>query len=323
MKYKYAMVALMVTSLGLMACSSDTTTTLPKYDDSDLKGRVAALESVTQTQGQAIAANALAISTESSARQDADDALSARLDAEEAARQSGDAQLAGQLASAVLVQSGVNVVLQAQISYLMGQLANILLVKIPGLQSQINNKASISYVNGQISQVNSDIDVINARLDGLDDTDASLQAQIDALSFEVDDSKVGVFKCNMATSEERFLKIGGKYYGVMNLVTTETIQVRTESNPITYTNLKLCVKYDDGEIDKMKLPGGNGSCPSSWSSIGGNTITVPAYSVANKTVVTSTQISLEQLLPGQSYTTTDGTTPCSYNGNGTNLVEVQ
>jgi len=155
----------------------------------------------------------------------------------------------------------------------------------------------------------------------------NLQAQIDDVSVaqaatqaQLDQEGVKVYKCDSPTSTERILKINNTFYAVMNRVTTEVVQVVTGSTSTTYTNPKLCLKDD-----KAKLPGGNGDCPSSWTAVGGDTVTVPSYSTASKTVVTSVKMALDPIDNG-SYVTTDGGPACSFNinnGVATNLVQVQ
>lgn len=243
------------------------------------------------------------LNTESNARLNGDNQLAADLQIEIANRIAGDQHSSAQLTAAVFAQSITNVAVQFQLALINGKL-NQLTNKTNSLQSQVNNlNADLNALENQVNNLNSS--VLNLQL--------SLQAQIDNLSVsqaatqaQLDQQGVQLFKCNSSSSSERIMKINGKFYGVMNRVTTETVQVVTGSTSTSYTNPKLCLKDE-----KAKLPNGNGDCPSSWTAVGGNTVVVPSYSTANKTVVTSVKIALDILTDG-SYATTDGGPACYF-----------
>lgn len=259
------------------------------------------------------------LDAESDAREAGDDALAADLQVEIANRIAGDQQNSAALATAVFIQSLTNVAVQVQLALINNKL-NQLTNKTNSLQSQVNNiNANLDAIEASVQALNAD--VLNLEL--------NLQSQIDSLSIQqaatqaqLDQQGVQLFKCNAASSTERMMKINGRFYAVMNRVTTETVQVITGSSSTTFTNPKLCLKDE-----KAKLPGGNGQCPSSWTAVGGDTVSVPSYSTANKTVVTSVKMALDLLVDG-SYVTTDGGPACSFSisGGGTNssgLIAVQ
>lgn len=169
----------------------------------------------------------------------------------------------------------------------------------------------------------------------LADLDSSLQAQIDVLSIQqaatqaqLSEQGVQLFKCNSPDSTERIMKINGKFYAVMNRVTTKTVQVVTGSSSATYSTPDLCRTF----LGVLVLPNSGGVCtPSSGpfksTKIPGQTVTVPSYSTASVTLVDSVKIALDILTDG-GYSTTDGGTACNFSISGggtvaTNLVQVQ
>lgn len=181
----------------------------------------------------------------------------------------------------------------------------------------------------QASLISSSVAAI-ALLDGraalLETSVADLVQQAIDLTARMDREGVVVYKCvspppSSSSSEERFFKINGKFYGAMNQVTTGTSTVASAATPMTVTVPKLCLSV----LGTVKLPNGAGNCTGlGWSVMPGTgvTTTIPQNTSSNITVVTSVQISLEELLSGSNYATTDGTATCTFNGNGTNLVPV-
>jgi archaellum component FlaC len=348
---KFLMVLLALTVVG---CSSDKVT-LPDHNGriTELERRADLNDQLDSAQSLLIQANADAIAAETAARiaadqdleaslqqeiQDraaADSVLQGLLNDEAAARQAGDDSLAEQLqleianriagdqqnsqalATAVFVQSLTNVAVQIQLGLINNKITQ-LTNKTNSLQSQVNN------INNDINALEASVQSLNNDLNTLE---SYLQSQIDSLSMQqsatqaqLDQEGVKVYKCNAASSTERMFKINGTFYGVMNRVTTEQVQVITGSSSTSFTNPVLCLKDD-----KAKLPGGNGQCPSSWTTVGGNTVNVSAYSTATKTVVTSVKMAMDPFSNG-SYITTDGGPACSFsinNGVATNLVQVQ
>jgi len=274
----------------------------------------------SQARQNADAQQAAALAAETTARINGDNALSTLIAQEKAARIAGDNAQANALAAAVFAQSIINGIVQVQIANINS--------KFPVINSQLNS------LQNQINQTNSDLNALESQINSLNVSISNLQLQQQAteadvadirndivnLQSQIDQYGVKVYKCNAPTSTERILKINNTFYGVMNRVTTEVVQVVTGSTSTTFTNPKLCLKDE-----KAKLPGGNGDCPSSWTAVGGNTVTVPSYSTASKTVVTSVKMALDPIDNG-SYVTTDGGPACSFsvnNGVATNLVQVQ
>lgn len=259
------------------------------------------------------------IEDEVSARQSGDNSLSSQLQIEIANRIAGDNVNSAALSFAVLTQSLVNFGVQSNIAVINSKI------------NQINNK--INNLTSRVEGLEEDVDVLQAETNrlavDLSFLESSLRAEIDLVSAQATATQaqlnregVKVFKCNSASSTERILKINGKFYAAMNYVSTESVQVISGSSETSFTNPKLCIKDE-----KVKLPGGNGQCPSSWQSVGGNTVLVPAYSTSSKTVIKSVKIALDILSDGQ-YSTTDGGLSCNFtiSGNGTNstnLVPVQ
>jgi hypothetical protein len=262
------------------------------------------------------------LAAEQAAREAGDDDLADQIAAETAARQLRDNQLTAALAASIAVQTVVNAAVQMQIALINSKFPTIN-NKLNSLQSQVNSaNSNISSLQSQVAALQIDAADLEARMMAAESDISSLEASVLALSDRLDREGVKVYKCNLASSKERMFKINGKFYAVMNHVTSETVQVITGSSSSSFTNPKLCLKDE-----KVKLPGGNGSCPNGWDPIGGNSVTVPSYSTGNKTVITSVQMALEQL-PDGSYATTDGSTPCyfSVSGGGTlapNLIPVQ
>jgi hypothetical protein len=280
------------------------------------------------------------IADEQAAREAADANLQAGLDAEQAAREAGDSDLADQiaaetaarqlrdnqltaaLAASIAAQTVINFAVQGQIALINSKFP-LINSKLSSLQSQVNNaNSNISSLQSQVAALQVDVSDLDARMMAAEGDISSLEASVLALTTRLDQEGVRVFKCNAASSKERMFKINNKFYAVMNHVSTESIQVITGSSSVLFTNPKLCVKDE-----KAKLPGGSGNCPHGWDTVGGNSVSVPSYSTANKTVVTSAQMALEPL-PDGSYSTTDGAAPCYFTvtGGGTassNLVQVQ
>lgn len=340
-----------------VSCGKDESMKIIHNNDrvTDLERRMQINEQLDTVQSALIQANSNAILAEQSARELADSILSSELQQEILDRADSDSVLQGLIDAEVLArQSGDNslsVQLQFEIANrIAGDLANSAALSAASfLQSLVNFgvQNNLSTINGKINQINYKINNLTSRVEDIEEDvntlqnetsqlavdmaflEASLSAEIDLVSAQaaatqaqLNQEGVKVFKCNSASSTERILKINGKFYGTMNYVTTEEVQVISGSSSTTFTNPKLCVK---GE--KTKLPGGNGQCPASWQSVGGNTATIPAYSTATKTVVTSVKVALDILSDG-SYSTTDGGSACTFSisgggSNSSNLVSVQ
>lgn len=308
-------------AFGLAGCSSDKTVLNDQSGRiSDLERRMSLNEQLDQLQSQLIQQNSDALAQETQSRIDGDALLQSLLDQEEQARIAGDAQTAAQLQAAAVAQSIVNLVVQGQIALLNSKFGPIN-TKLTSLQNQINN------VNSNLNSIQSSISSLQVELSGLEATQQATATQLNqsiaTLQAQVNAQKVEVYKCNASQSKENFLKIGGNYYGVMNRVAVETVQVVTGSSSQVITTPKLCRNSGD----QLKLPDSSGNCNGGgWSVVpgSGTSTTVAAYTTANKTVVTSVQMDLEKL--EGSYITTDGQASCSFsvnNGVATNLILAQ
>lgn len=350
---------LLVVSLVLVACSEDNVylndhngritdlerradlnDQLNSLQDYRLDLLEAALDAETQARIDGDADLSAALQQEISDRAAGDADLQAMIQAEQAARIAGDLananalsveisnRIAGDnqnsaaLAVAMFIQSITNFGLQQQINTINGKLT-VINNKINNLQSQINN-------------LDVRVDVLEAEMDSIQmavaDLEASLQAQIDdlqaqqlATQAQLDQEGVKLFKCNASNSTERIMKINGKFYAVMNRVTTKNVQVITGSSSQTVVVPKLCKNPGD----EIKLPQSNGNCKNNETVVSGTgtSTTVPSYTTANTTVVDSVKIALDVLNDG-SYQTTDGGPACVFgiSNNGTtstNLVPVQ
>ena len=287
------------------------------------------------------------LDAEIAARLAGDANLQSLLSQEEAARIAGDLDSANALSAAIATQVANNNYQQSRINALQaqaaaqslinlvvqGQIASInsrfptINATLSSLQSQINNtnsnvsslQSSISSLQSSVSTLTSGLSAVVSDLDLLEDQVSGLQEQLNAEGTKV-------YKCNSASSSERIFKINNKFYAAMNRVTAQSIQVITGSSSQTVITPLLCKKSGH---DDLKLADADGDCDgSSWSPVAGTgtTTTVPSYSTANVTVVTSVKIALD-ILEG-SYGTTDGGSTCyfsaySSNGSSTNFVQVQ
>ena len=236
------------------------------------------------------------------------------------ARVAGDDELADQLAAQADLQQANDALLQAQIDLINNNLVTIT-NNLSSVQEQADsNSSDIAALSSQVSSLQGDLASLNVQLQS---NVSSLQSQIDALSHRLDSEGAKVFACKRpdnSLSKERFIKVAGRLYGAMNYVTLGSVTTIAGSTPVTITIPKLCSK--DGE--KMKSVNGNGNCPNGWDLVAGSGITqtVPSYTTAQTTVVTSVQIALEELLSGSSYVTTDNSPACYFNGNGTGLQQI-
>lgn len=314
---------IVLATVFLTGCSGDTIL-LPDLSPrvSDLERRMQLNEQLDAVQSSLIQANSDAIEAETASRVAGDQALQSLLDAETQARIDGDQAQANALAIVVVSQTVVNVLVQAQLASINSKFP-VINNKLNSLQSQVNaTNSNLNALAVQVSQLNADMLDLELRQDAIEADLLDLRDDLTATQNQLDQQGVQLFKCDSPSSTERIMKINGRYYGVMNRVTTEVVQVVTGSSSTTYTNPKLCLKDE-----KAKLPGGNGECPSNWTEFGGNTVIVPSYSTASKTVMTSVKMALDLLTDG-SYVTTDGGPSCSFSISGggynqTGLIPVQ
>lgn len=257
------------------------------------------------------------LDVERQARIDGDLVQAQSLANEISARIQGDSTNSQELATAVTFQALRNLLVQGQLASINYKI-NSLRSRMEDVEDDIDNLDNrLSSIEPKVSQLQSDLDLLsltmNARIDDIEVAQVATQAQLDQQGVQV-------FKCDSITSTERMFKINGKFYATMNRVKTEQIQVITGSTSQSFSNPKLCNKGN-----KTKLPNGSGDCPNNWTTVGGNSVTVPAYSTDNKIVVTEVNIALDILTNGN-YATTDGGTSCTFsinNGSSTNLVPVQ
>ncbi len=259
------------------------------------------------------------IADEQAARIAGDAALSSQLSIEIANRIHGDQMNSVALAAAMFSQSLVNFGVQFQISQI-NQRLSVVNSRLSSLESRMSQAESdINSLEVLAAQAQSSLSVLSAQLSARID---SVSAAAAATQAQLDREGVKLFKCNSSSSTERIMKINGKFYAAMNYVQTEQIQVLATAPGVVFTNPKLCLKDE-----KVKLPGGNGNCPSSWETVGGNTVQVPQFTSASKTVIKSVKIAIDILSDG-SYSTTDGGPACNFSisNNGTsssNLIPVQ
>lgn len=173
-----------------------------------------------------------------------------------------------------------------------------------------------------------ELDSVNEQLGELADAVDIIIDDLDATQDQLDQQGVQLFKCDSLSSTERIMKINGKFYAVMNRVTTKNVQVVTGSSSTTVTTPDMCKTF----LGDLQLPNSGGQCtpnsgPFKSTKIPGQTITIPSYTTATVTVVDSVKIALDILTDGN-YTTTDGGTACSFSisGGGTvasGLIPVQ
>lgn len=348
--------------LFVVGCSSDRVTVLHNNDRvTELERRANLNDQLNVLQNQRLDALESALAAETSAREAADLALSADLQAELDARVLADDQLrdllAQEQAARVLGDDTLRADLQTEIANrIAGDQANSTALALSVLGQSLVNVAvqvQLNNLNTKINQANTKITNLTVRVNNLESdlnalevevaqlaTDmagitASLQAQINTLSIQqaatqaqLSQQGVQLFKCNSPNSTERIMKINGKFYAVMNRVTTKTVQVVTGSSSATYTTPDLCRTF----LGVLELPNSGGVCtpnsgPFKSTKIPGQTVTVPSYSTASVTLVDSVKIALDILTDGN-YQTTDGGAPCSFSISGggttqTGLIAVQ
>lgn len=312
--------------LFLAACSKETVQLNDQSGRiSDLERRMLLNEQLDAVQSQLIQANSDAISAESVARDDMDQYILSLINQERDAREAGDQANADALQVSITNQNAINLSIQSQIDALTQSISNNS-SSITNLQSQINNvNADLSAIQSALNVLNSSVSSIDLRVTALENAQSDLEDELQDLSSELESLRIVAYRCNGVGSTERILKINGKFYGVMNRVTTEQVQFVTGSTSQTVVIPKLCKNNGD----EIKLPQSNGNCKSNETTVSGTgvTTTIAANTTASKTVVTSVKIALEALSDG-SYQTTDGAAACNFSISGggsssSNLVVVQ
>lgn len=275
-------------------------------------------------------------------------AVQANLNTEVAARAAADlalkALLQGQLQAAISAQATVNASLASSVSHVQSQLNTAMFLQSLvnfGLQAQITHNAQVSNMLSQslatlttrVSNAENAIDSLESQVSTLTSSVSTLQSTVASHDDAIADlyyqlslvDTVEVFKCNSSSSTENLVKINGKFYGAMNRVTMQTVQVITGSSSQSYTTPSMCRKSDGS----TSYPNSAGNCtpmsgPNASTLVPGQTIVVPAYTTANVQVVASVKIAFEGLADG-SYVTTDGGPACSFSisdsgTSSTNLV---
>jgi hypothetical protein len=265
------------------------------------------------------------INAEASAREAGDLVQASNLSIEIANRISGDAANSAALATAVFLQSIVNFGVQFNISQINNKI-NSLKNRVQSLENRMDNaEDDIDQLENDTAQLASDMAALQlhlqAEIDSVAASAAATQAQLNA-------EGVKIFKCNAANSSERILKINGKFYAAMNRVTKQNVNVVTGSSSQSYSTPDMCQTYS-GDLE---LPNPAGNCtpmsgPFKSTKILGQTITVPAYTTASVSLVSSVKIAIDILNDG-SYSTTDGGPACNFSISGggsssSNLIQVQ
>lgn len=352
-----------VMALAVMAgCGEDRLKVIHNNDRvTELERRADLNDQLNVLQNQRLDALEAALAAETAAREEGDLQLSADLQAEMDARVAADdnlrdllaAEEAARIAGDLAQSTALSVEIANRIA---GDQANsqalavaVLLQSIKNLsfQAQINTiNSKLVVVNNKLNSLQLQIDNLDSRVDALEgamgdaqraiaDLEASLQGQIDDLSVaqaatqaQLDREGVKLFKCDSSSSTERIMKINGKFYAVMNRVTTQSVKVITGTSSQTFTTPDMCETWSG----KLELPNSGGQCtpnsgPFKSTKIPGTVVTVPSNSTGNVTVVTSVKIALDVLTDG-GYATTDGGTACGFSISGsgtvaTNLVPVQ
>ena len=314
-----------VLALTLVGCADDRLRVINNNDRvTDLERRMTLNEQADLGRDALIGANSDAIALESQTRADADQALLDLINQESAARRAGDTQLANALAASIIVQSIVNSVVQGQISRINQRLSSVG-SSLTSLQTQINNLSSdVNSLEVQLNQALINISGLETRISGAEGAIGALQDEAEALSDRLDAEGVKLLKCNSPSSTERIMKINGKFYAVMNRVTTENVSYTAASgNPVTIITPDLCRR---GSSNNYYAADDDGDCKGNHTKVPGSVTTVQPGTTRQVTVVTSAQIALE-ILNDNSYRTTDGAN-CSFSisGGGTvssNLVVAQ
>ena len=357
--------ALLITAtcLSIMGCSQGDVVVLNDQSDriSELERRADLNDQLDSLQSQLIQANADAIAAETAARESADTQLEADLQQEIADRIAGDAVLAQMLADeqqaredgdtdlalslqnevnarisgdnaisnrlrrALRRQSLVNAIVQGQLRQVNRRVSR-LKTKLQNLKLAVNdNTNDIMALQLAMSDVQQDMLELDTRLSAEID---NVEADLVTTQAQLDEQGVQVLKCNNPNSTERMFKINGKFYAVMNRVTTASVKVITGTTSQSYSTPDMC----ETVTGSIKLPNSGGVCtpvsgPLASTLIPGVTVVVPSNTTQNVTVVTSVKMALDILSDG-SYVTTDGGPACSFsisNGGSTsnNLISVQ
>jgi hypothetical protein len=298
-------IVLMILTLTLFACGKDSVTVNTHGDRiSELERRADLNDQLDAARDILIELNSLAIASIQ------DDVI----------------ELRGDLTQAILNQSIVNGLVQLQL-LMVNNRVTFLNNRLNILRDRVNSlESSLTDVQNEINTIQGELVILSSSLSSALGDISDLQDDVQSLSQQIDEEGVKVFKCNSAASTERIFKINGKFYAVMNRVTTKNIQVVTGSSSQTFTTPSMCQTFSGD----LKLPNSGGQCtpnggPFASTLIEGSAIIVPSYTTAIVTVVDSVKMAME-VLPVGNYATTDGAAACNFSitaSGSTNLVQVQ
>lgn len=235
---------------------------------------------------------------------------------------------------------------------------SLLVSRVDGLESRIDgaevNIAALTALSSVVSDLGVQVSGLSSNYSALTDASNTLRGDVDSLSLvisslsaqlaaKIDGAEAlnlintalssyvtstqlstalttngaAIYQCRNGSvvSKEKILKVNGVFYAVMNYVTKSNITYMNTSGATT--TIKVPAYCSNGYNDWLAY--NVGSCN------GGNVFT-PAQNVvvasgtsATIAVVTGVQMALEPLTSGSGYVTTDNSTPCSFNGDGTNL----
>jgi predicted nucleic acid-binding Zn-ribbon protein len=309
------------TLLFVASCGKDRLQVIHNQDKlQDLEARIALNEQLDSARDILIQMNTTSITQINQTIIDLESNLIQLINEEQQARIDGDEELAEDLASAIANQSLINLIVQSQLGFVGANLAFIH-SRLNSLQSQINStNSNLSSLSSQVNSLGLDLSALELRVTSVENSVLDLEDAIDELQLQIDEEGVQVFKCNAANSTERMFKINGKFYAVMNRVTTQQVQVSAGASSQTISIPLLC---KSGNGNNLSLgPCGSGKSPVSGTGV---TVTVPSNSSTSVSVVTGVKMALEPLIG--SFITTDGGPACSFSvaadGTTTNLIKVQ
>lgn len=297
------------------------------HSQQQLNAEIAARQAADAQSGALIAQLQSDLATEVAARQ-AGDAANAALAASNLAAAVSAQQtinnhlnsrinsLQGQMTLAAIAQSLVNVGLQAQISHNSSLLSSLSL-SLSSLQTQVSNLASstaaqIAALQTSVSTLGSSVSTLSTIVTGHTSSIADLYSLIAGLQTQLNAQGVSIYKCSSDT--ENIFKIGGKFYGVMNRVTTQQLTYVNGSTGAsqTLTVPAMCKKDANGnDAISLALPSSGNNCPSHYTLIPAQSVTVPPSGTAQVTVVSAVEMAMEQLGDG-SYATTGGNAACYF-----------
>lgn len=256
---------LVVLTLGLVACSSDHTTYVPKYDDSDLQRRVLLLEQTVALQGQSIVTNAEKIAEEKEMRA----SEISRLEALITALQSDHGATQEQLDELESLVSSLNASNLPGIAEAMAELQ----AQIDALEPTVNN----TYISNEftfigflhntyttIVQQVADLTSINQQLEDLQEALHNSNENIEELEDRIDELEDVVAQLqqsqNSSSVQLAFVSTSNRQNGNNNNASID-VTFKNTSN-ITLTSFKVTVVSSSSSTDlrsgsSLVSPGGN------------------------------------------------------------------